>query len=363
PRPLPDAENPIPSFQPEQHAAESLRLASWAYYLRTTNEPDLGHRNFIESNVRAMAANSRWDGSIKQNGWRATGWFGDGDNRALLQAGNEEPEADGLARYRGFGGPSISATGETHLMLFDVPEEPLLSLGQLQHANVGRYNNEPSYVVGNSYHNIRIPLDETVIEDFARFEETGEITIDGLHVFDLSHRINEKLWDSWFFSTVDANDLPGQFAEISEGEYLPNSRYRFFVDLEEIETRFTEAASDQERYDALAGGMVIDGAFNVNSTSVEAWKVVLSSLRDTELPVYDPVTGNLNGWERGDVVFSRFARPYSEAFKSGGSDDNYWRGFRELGEDEVTDLAEKIVEQVKLRGPFRSLGDFVNRSL
>jgi hypothetical protein len=47
----------------------------------------------------------------------------------------------------------------------------------------------------------------------------------------------------------------------------------------------------------------------------------------------------------------------------GGTDTDDWRGFRLLDNDKVTALAEAIVAQVKERGPFVSLADFVNRRL
>ncbi len=362
---VPEPGDAIPPFRPSSHTTEPKQLASWAYYARSSREDVLGHRNFVDSNVRAIVANSRWDGSVEDRGWRSMGWLNDGLNRALLPPGNEEPEADGLARYRGFGGNSISANGETHVILFDVPREPLVSLGQLQHANVGRYNNEPSYAVGNSYHNVRIPLDETVVRNFAVHDTNGLYSSEGLDVFDLSYRLNEKLWDSYFFSTLRSKDLPTQFENLQEGRTLPNSRYRIGSRLDEAFTLFEGARTEKESFDAIASALHIDGGFNVNSTSVSAWKAVLGALRDLEVPEYETGSGELKEWRKAGIVFSRLSRPYAGSFEGddSSSHDAFWRGVRDLTEEQLESLAEEVVRQVKLRGPFRSLSEFVNRSL
>jgi hypothetical protein len=57
--------------------------------------------------------------------------------------------------------------------------------------------------------------------------------------------------------------------------------------------------------------------------------------------------------------------PREGAWKNGDSPDGdkAWAGYRELTDVEIGKLAEAIVAEVKLRGPFISMADFVNRRL
>jgi hypothetical protein len=68
----------------------------------------------------------------------------------------------------------------------------------------------------------------------------------------------------------------------------------------------------------------------------------------------------------GDYVVSRFSLPNGASADGDGGQDQEalrWIGYRELNEDQIQELAEAIVRQVKSRGPFRSLGEFINRRL
>jgi hypothetical protein len=94
-----------------------------------------------------------------------------------------------------------------------------------------------------------------------------------------------------------------------------------------------------------------DGGFNVNSTSKAAWKAILASLRRQKLP---------EGSSQADgTPLTRFAR----AFGSNDGKTTPWSSYRELTDSEIDDLAGAVVNEVRKRGPFMSLSDFINRRL
>ena len=96
---------------------------------------------------------------------------------------------------------------------------------------------------------------------------------------------------------------------------------------------------------------MLEGAFNVNSTSVDAWVAQLSSLRGLQIQRLD---GSSAGVANDETPVVRFLdEPAS----------NNWNDLRTLTDEEIENLAKSLVKQVKLRGPFLSFADFVNRRL
>ena len=397
------------STQAERRPIEELdavpyHVGTWAWYARTSTEATQSQstRGWADANVRYGAANPLWDGSVvEQGGSRRdpsaeyTGWYfnspmlgaswgnpdepfsetvdygdgGPGGRGKVAEAslGDQEPQAAGRTRYRGFGGPSSTATsGQNYVALFDVPRAPMVSLGQFQHAQLSRYNFEPTFAFGNSYASSRIPLEETVVQDFAEVED--------FNMLDLSYVVNEELWDNYFFSTMGKDYLEGArsslddvfpFDSLTSGELpLSNPRYRFRAlggdtSLEDI-VEEDESAAPRE----FAGRIMIEGAFNVNSTSKTAWKATLSSLGDLELPVIT-TGGTTVSWEESTGInFPRFGHVLTSdgwTPEDSASDASFWNGFRSLSDTELDELAEAIAEEVQERGPFRSFADFVNR--
>ena len=122
--------------------------------------------------------------------------------------------------------------------------------------------------------------------------------------------------------------------------------------------------ASEKASELVASRLMVNGGFNINSTSVEAWTVLLASSH-LKRPV-TLTTGSPKAEGRGDFVVSRFSTPIGSAAdnQSGQSaEQKRWLGYRELTAEDLRQLAQAIVKQVKIRGPFRSLGEFVNRRL
>ncbi|MCH7228505.1 hypothetical protein [Haloferula sp. A504] len=186
---------------------------------------------------------------------------------------------------------------------------------------------------------------------------------------DPSWMANTALWDTWFLSGMVNDSGAGnspyltdrrtpreQFQELSDGTgALRNTRYLFHAHqpaeaaLEEL---FEGGDFKPEALGKLANYLLVDGAFNVNSTSVDAWTALLSSVRDQELIKAD---GSTEGF---DHPFGTLGYVTNTATAGTAGD---WTGLRDLSASDIENLAEAIVEQVKTRGPFLSMADFVNR--
>ena len=349
----PEPVEDLPQRTPVSLASSPQEIGTWAFVLRTTKgSPGQNIRNLIDSNVRAANLNSRWDGSVNGEGMTTISPFrGEGDlGRGLLPPGGGEPQTDAQGRYHMFGGDG----NQTHAVVFDLPHSRPLSLGQFQHAVLARYCNEPSFILGNSYANIRVPLDKKINTNFLGGPGAG-----GLVTYDTSYLVNENVWDGYFLSGLSPDDAalpPESFQEMAMNlRPTPNSRIGILNQNQEKADLINPA--DVKASDEIAGKLAVEGAFNVNSTSVPAWRAVFAGMDDLELPVFDPYLTGATKWKKtGGVTFSRFSR-------NPGNSGNFWMGYTTLNDVQIDALAKAMVAQVRARGPFRNLGDFVNRSL
>jgi hypothetical protein len=134
--------------------------------------------------------------------------------------------------------------------------------------------------------------------------------------------------------------------------YLPAGKSADDVVDELLET--TLNATSVPGYMKVGAYSLIEGAFNVNSTSVAAWAAMLGANRDLSVDYAQGGSNSLSG-----TPFPGGTLPVT----TGNGAATHWSGFSRLTDPQITELAVEIVNQVKARGPFMSLSDFVNRQI
>lgn len=321
------------------------------------------------TNPRQPAVNAYLSGAQFQSGPHYESVFRGGTSLAQLAMETT------LTGEKAFYGPSQSASsGRSNLAFFEVPRTPTLSLGALQHCDITATAFACASQIGNSWASPYLPA-ASVSKLVSSAPNGDAISPSGLGVYDSSYLANEALFDRCFFSgaapvfssrrtstgspTVwdsdqiseqkSMNDVLNGFFQNPSENPLRNPRMTPYLgssSLEDVKARL----EGPSRCVRLASNLLVEGGFNINSTSVEAWTAILASLRGVE-----PASGD-------KTAQSRFRHILSGAPASMAENDP-WSGFRTLTDTELKLLATNIVAEIKSRGPFLSLGEFVNRRI
>lgn len=291
---------------------------------------------------------------------------------------------DGIGGFAGnldYWGPSDgsiagTASGVSNPVLLELPTAPVLSLGKLQHANLSLHAHMPALAVGNSLASPYIDPTQTITYFENRYEQSRAF-------YDLSYLLNEALWDSYFFSgyslPYDAenddynavnDNVSETFDNFAEDRgALPNPRMHLLPhsseSIQDVRSKlFDGTGIAPEGFQRAAENLLVAGSFNVNSTSVEAWRAVLSGARN--FAVYQSGSLNPTNPTAGKTPFTRLSQPLEGEWD--GKDKTAWSGFRALSDSEISTLATAIVSEIVSRVavsglPYLSLADFVNREL
>jgi len=254
--------------------------------------------------------------------------------------------------------------GVDRVIAFEVPtrEVGIPSLAYLRHLQLSEYVWHPSYAIGSSIADPRVPTTGTVPTEIPGKDHgwsaqgygtaywaqlfsdiVFHLCEDNHLIFDMSFEVNHNLWSDFFLTGATPNQI-GNFAQDPADHPLKNGNLFLW-------NRNGDPTNDLNDYFRAAGRLMIDGGFDVHSTSKEAWKAMLSTTRDT-------------GYGSPDrTPFPRTLSPKGDENIRAEYSTKVFTGFRSLSDEEIDSLAEAIVREVKIRAPFFGLSDFVNRRL
>ena len=282
---------------------------------------------------------------------------------------NNIPTVEVDSDDRGYGGSGVtSATGVNYLPFLQIPLAPATSLAQFVHAPLNSSGQAPltAQIVGNSFNSPLIGI--------SRKSESGAGD-SNFTLLDHSYMANNTLFDGYYLSTASdernaplialgARSLETVLSEFFEGtESLANPN---IIPAVQADPGITEAD-----YASFAQHLYYRGGFNVNSISEEAWALFLASGTQESLPVLDLLSAqfltapvSIDPASGEALALSRFAPLVGAAHDPASiRGENGWAGHRRLTLAQVKELAKYVVEEVKARGPFQSVAEFVNRRL
>lgn len=267
-----------------------------------------------------------------------------------------------------------SAEGLSSLVVAELPTRPLRSMGALQHFDINYNNPRPPYIanpIGNSLASHLIAPDSVSVDE--------SVALSSRVSLDHSYISNHLLYDDWFVSSIAPKTEPFSSAEfrsaeeiyeafISGKEPLPNSAYMPAESLTaaEASTAASDLIDDSKSWHSVASKLEVDGMFNINSTSVAAWTALLKHADGDEVP-YTSVDLTADSWSV--ALDSASGSPFSRTSIAGDPQANPDPLIQKIGmhqrlsDAQVRALATEIVEQIKARGPFLSLSEFMNRRL
>ncbi len=249
----------------------------------------------------------------------------------------------------------------------------------------------PGVGIGNAFADPCLPATD-VYTYFQNETESSDLTSNSRlfgDFFDHGLLINDSMWDRWFCSSV--SDMPERSGKIDAAtvfnnfingkDELPVSRYKR-VNTPYDNSQVVSRIMAEDGWKHIAQYLMIDGGFNVNSISVEAWAAALQGLAKRKLVTRkdDQLAYVESGKSDNQVVFSRFMLSTTDKStdslggysmmqgsavlrESSGGLASAWGEVRMLESEGIRQLAEKMVEQVRKRGPFLSMSDFINRRL
>lgn len=294
-----------------------------------------------------------------------------------------------------YGGGWTADVGTGYLVTHTVPRGPVHSLAAFQHAfaNGGRAGGgsvsdddggTTTGTTGRALVNINQsmlpyishPIGNSLAPSVIAPNRTDGTLDGGRTLGDHSYLANQALWDDWFLSGIAPDRLTSRTQRQVGSDFLkgisklPTSRYRPAIAAAEADALlarlFSGTQASATAHLLTAPAIRVDGLFNINSTSVEAWKAIFGALRGHPI-----ITRSLEGVESvtnsggTETPVANLISARNLAARGSGNvpvtDAAQFVGRRALNDAEIDGLARALVREIRRRGPFLSLADFINR--
>ena len=376
----------FPLFRGKDYRTKSWQHSSPALWGSALNKPDDQQRQYHPFQLAALD-------------------MGVALNRGVLDTVNGRNGVYGITSVGGGGGEDVS-----FISCMELPVHPPFSLAGFAGMRLtpGWYENGgsgnmrsfsrarrsqyqagvPGVGIGNSFADPCLPPND--VYTFHESKVSSNVVSNGRlfsDFFDHAFIINDALWDRWFCSSI--SDMPEKSGGKIKAEQVLNQFVNGEADLPVSRYKLTNSAISRDQMVAkimasdgwkkVAGYLMIEGGFNVNSTSEATWTAVLQGLAKRDLVTN--ASQELQKVERRDpssVLFSRFmVSTGTESIDGGGYSPLQgsagvrpgmkmaaaWCELRELNSDQIRELAREMVKQVRERGPFLNMSDFINRRL
>ena len=387
--PLAETKLPSPTLA---EAATATPFLSVTFGARMASNTHLPSKGFVQSspfvNYTAMGQKGQMEPTIQ---YTYPGTLNNVNSpfeysfQGLLANSPYLPEVG--ANNRGFilTGFKIS-NGLSRCVISELPGRALNSLAELQNWDARYENPVPPFsfnLVGNSDASPLLPAN--AVNNSSESSTKGAQNLQN----DDSYCLNHVLFDDWFFSSIApeptgfgkpsptstaksvyTNFLKDPSKPLANRSYKPLPQDVSFAS-DSAANANTVAAKNvgtaSTSWKTIASRLEVEGMFNVNSTSVKAWRSLLGHARNQKVP-FIAASGNLDLSTDSDYAISRFSVAGDVESKKSGSSGGFtacaeYAGYRVYDGSQLDFLAQEIVNQVRLRGPFLSLSEFVNRQL
>ena len=253
-------------------------------------------------------------------------------------------EGDGSSYWGTGTDPNDGGIVQSTFFEAPTPEIGLLSLGQLQHMLVSEDSSSDLYGIGGGSAYLKLGDTGNLFLNNGFGTGINKPALNSYAVVDHTYLLNNALWDTFIFSGLSNTMDP---SSLGEGKRVPlNNRYVLGKNID---------SSDLTNSLLMSKHLKVEGAFNINSHQKEAWKAVLAGGNRLVIDA-----SNNNSAQEQRSPMNRYSTPIAG---SGVTNSEVINGYRQLTDLELDALSDAIVKEVKTRGPFLSLADFINRRI